>query len=68
MITFRKHIPDFVITDPEKFEEYKDLDELLSSKKVSVFKREGFHRFSISDNQMLMAEFNDGKEWLVGGY
>lgn len=64
---FRQHIPGFV-TGVEPFEHnYHDTTSLLEHPWMEEFSEsEGFYRFSISQNY-LMVEFNEGEKWHVLG-
>lgn len=71
MTSIRQHIPNFVSgVDPETVE-FKSLEELLAIPWVAQWAErtdgKDFHRFSQSDN-MLMAEYVEGYNWLVVGY
>jgi hypothetical protein len=64
-----QHVPGFVDTD--KFEEvtFTTLEEMLAGEwPARINQREGFYRFSISDNLRLMAEYKEGFEWWVVGF
>lgn len=64
-----QHIPNFVTTDDCKQITFETLEEMLSHEwpaRNSTY--EGFHQFSISGNERLMAEYKEGLEWWVLGF
>jgi len=66
---FRPHIPNCVDIDKPPDVAFDTLEELLSIPRIKQWKdKPSFYRYSIADNNTLMAELNSGYEWWVIGY
>lgn len=64
---FIQHMPSYVEADRFEYA-FDKQEELLNHPWIKEWsKDEGFHRYSLS-NQLLIAEFEQGKKWWVLGY
>jgi len=67
MIVITQHIPNFIDTWPRVTDAVINMENLFKVDWIKKFsEQEGFHRFSISDD-LMMAEYNEGKKWFVVG-
>ncbi len=66
-----EYVPNAIELDRDLDQaEFESIEELLNIPFVATFAKvitPAFHRFSVSSNSCLMAEYNKGAEWWVVG-
>jgi hypothetical protein len=69
MPSIRQHRPAYFTGYKNEVVEFATLADLLAIPFVANFTTgPNFHRFSITDNAMLMAEYDSGQRWFVVGF
>jgi hypothetical protein len=66
---FKQHIPRYAYGFKAHEEDFNSLNELLNINIVKKFKsQEGFYQYSLTEDRMLMAEYEKGYRWTVIGF